>query len=376
MGAENEMCEYCRRSIPRQEQAYIVDGKVACEQCGKRRRAEAKSMARETRTEEPLPVVDYNEGEKTGIVPQRPMKRIKAKCPRCGRSLRGATTDMIGDTGVCPKCHAEFEIGGDLAEAPDRAARQALSTAMQAGAPREQVVPHHTAIIETVVLQRPDRTGETIELNVLIDPACWEDLSVPAEVWSTVRHWRKEGESRSDIPVILRFNGQEFPNILVSRSPLQRAPTLGRGCLGKMGIPYQGASPPPTFWEEWLLTPVLAIIAIAVGFMWAAGVCPLLQANPFWERLKGPPSYYKRPIADYAVLFTILPVIFGILGALGAACGVVVLGACVLRVGTPRRMRKYLASIRERRKLIQAEKQERWSDVLRRWNSPPTLRAS
>ena len=31
-------------------------------------------------------------------------------CPQCGRSLKGATKDMIGDTGVCPKCKAEFTI--------------------------------------------------------------------------------------------------------------------------------------------------------------------------------------------------------------------------------------------------------------------------
>ena len=31
-------------------------------------------------------------------------------CPQCGRSLKGATQEMIGDTGVCPKCKAEFII--------------------------------------------------------------------------------------------------------------------------------------------------------------------------------------------------------------------------------------------------------------------------
>ena len=31
-------------------------------------------------------------------------------CPQCGRSLKGATKDMIGGIGVCPKCKAEFTI--------------------------------------------------------------------------------------------------------------------------------------------------------------------------------------------------------------------------------------------------------------------------
>jgi len=37
-------------------------------------------------------------------------KELDVKCPKCGRSLRGATKEMIGDTGVCPKCKTEFEI--------------------------------------------------------------------------------------------------------------------------------------------------------------------------------------------------------------------------------------------------------------------------
>ena len=31
-------------------------------------------------------------------------------CPQCGRLLKGATQEMIGDVGVCPKCKAEFTI--------------------------------------------------------------------------------------------------------------------------------------------------------------------------------------------------------------------------------------------------------------------------
>jgi len=36
--------------------------------------------------------------------------KLRISCPKCGRSLRGATSDMTGDTGVCPKCKAEFTI--------------------------------------------------------------------------------------------------------------------------------------------------------------------------------------------------------------------------------------------------------------------------
>ena len=31
-------------------------------------------------------------------------------CPQCGRSLKGATEEIIGHTGVCTKCKAEFTI--------------------------------------------------------------------------------------------------------------------------------------------------------------------------------------------------------------------------------------------------------------------------
>ena len=41
-------------------------------------------------------------------------KKLVIHCPQCGRSLKGATKDMIGDTGVCPKCKAEFTIEGNI----------------------------------------------------------------------------------------------------------------------------------------------------------------------------------------------------------------------------------------------------------------------
>ena len=36
--------------------------------------------------------------------------KMKVSCPQCGRSLKGATREMVGDRGVCPKCKNEFEI--------------------------------------------------------------------------------------------------------------------------------------------------------------------------------------------------------------------------------------------------------------------------
>lgn len=37
-------------------------------------------------------------------------RKLRFNCPQCGRPLYGATQEMIGDTGVCPKCKAEFVI--------------------------------------------------------------------------------------------------------------------------------------------------------------------------------------------------------------------------------------------------------------------------
>lgn len=36
--------------------------------------------------------------------------KLRLDCPQCGHLLKGATTEMIGDIGVCPKCKAEFVI--------------------------------------------------------------------------------------------------------------------------------------------------------------------------------------------------------------------------------------------------------------------------
>ena len=40
-------------------------------------------------------------------------KKLIIHCPKCGRSLKGAKKDMVGDTGVCLKCKEEFTIEGN-----------------------------------------------------------------------------------------------------------------------------------------------------------------------------------------------------------------------------------------------------------------------
>jgi hypothetical protein len=37
-------------------------------------------------------------------------KELLIKCPNCHQRLEGAKENMVGDTGVCPKCKTEFEI--------------------------------------------------------------------------------------------------------------------------------------------------------------------------------------------------------------------------------------------------------------------------
>lgn len=47
-------------------------------------------------------------------------KKLKISCPQCGHSLKGATEDMIGDTGVCLKCKAEFVIEQKMVQVDNR----------------------------------------------------------------------------------------------------------------------------------------------------------------------------------------------------------------------------------------------------------------
>lgn len=36
--------------------------------------------------------------------------KLSIRCPNCNRKLKGATEDMVGETGVCTKCKTEFKI--------------------------------------------------------------------------------------------------------------------------------------------------------------------------------------------------------------------------------------------------------------------------
>lgn len=54
-------------------------------------------------------------------------KKLKINCPSCGKVLRGATSDMIGDIGVCPVCKAEFEIPGGDGTKPELVSREPIT---------------------------------------------------------------------------------------------------------------------------------------------------------------------------------------------------------------------------------------------------------
>jgi predicted RNA-binding Zn-ribbon protein involved in translation (DUF1610 family) len=40
----------------------------------------------------------------------RGIRDVRVTCPQCGRRLWGATTKMLGQIGICPKCRTEFPI--------------------------------------------------------------------------------------------------------------------------------------------------------------------------------------------------------------------------------------------------------------------------
>jgi len=61
----------------------------------------------------------YHKGDRhcggQGTSAEEKQNRLKVVCPSCSRVLRGATREMVGDIGVCPKCRTEFTIGAGLA---------------------------------------------------------------------------------------------------------------------------------------------------------------------------------------------------------------------------------------------------------------------
>ena len=45
---------------------------------------------------------------KTFEIPK--VRKLGLRCPNCNKKLKGATSEMVGDIGVCPRCGTEFEI--------------------------------------------------------------------------------------------------------------------------------------------------------------------------------------------------------------------------------------------------------------------------
>jgi hypothetical protein len=116
MNAGEETCQYCRRSISRQEQAYVVDGKVACEQCDKRLRMSSPPASEQTVPEEPFSVSERKHVAKRGMVPPGPFvaeqtavgtdpsrreEGTSLVCRRCGQANRPGTTR-------CTRCRASL----------------------------------------------------------------------------------------------------------------------------------------------------------------------------------------------------------------------------------------------------------------------------
>jgi hypothetical protein len=52
MNAAEETCQYCQRGIHREEQAYVLNGKIACQQCDEKSRTEAHPVSDKTESGE------------------------------------------------------------------------------------------------------------------------------------------------------------------------------------------------------------------------------------------------------------------------------------------------------------------------------------
>jgi len=112
-----------------------------CPACGEKNRAPSTELEAEA-DDPPAPdsaalfpwegdATGRNGPDHEGKAPVRP-RRLKLVCPNCGRPLKGATTDMIGDLGVCPRCHAEFEIPSES---------MAKASAMPPSPPKAEQLP-------------------------------------------------------------------------------------------------------------------------------------------------------------------------------------------------------------------------------------------
>ena len=61
MNTEEETCEYCQRNITRQEEAYVLNGMIACEQCDKKLRVGSYTINDKKKVEELSTVRNHNE---------------------------------------------------------------------------------------------------------------------------------------------------------------------------------------------------------------------------------------------------------------------------------------------------------------------------
>lgn len=129
-------CQNCEQVIGNHEESYFYYGHVICKACmiklekqfqdpeTTNGNIETKIPIAELQTEQDKdmkcqpPAAEEQatddlsqQGEETKYYGgTRQLRQLKITCPKCGRHLKGATTDMIGDIGVCPKCKAEFVI--------------------------------------------------------------------------------------------------------------------------------------------------------------------------------------------------------------------------------------------------------------------------
>jgi len=72
MAAGEEICEYCRRNIGRQEQAHVLNGRVACDQCDRELRPGKCSINGQVGSREPAPpAVDHQNRPGTGATSLR-----------------------------------------------------------------------------------------------------------------------------------------------------------------------------------------------------------------------------------------------------------------------------------------------------------------
>jgi predicted Zn-ribbon and HTH transcriptional regulator len=72
--------------------------------------AKIKLIADKQNSNQEMVIINKNLLEKTVENTYTETEKLPIICPHCQRKLFGATRAMVGDTGICPKCKAEFII--------------------------------------------------------------------------------------------------------------------------------------------------------------------------------------------------------------------------------------------------------------------------